>query len=263
MTKIESIVAFLDRIAPAKLAESWDNVGLLVGDLQKSASRLMTCLTVTGSTVAEAVDKDVDLIVTHHPLPFRPIQRITSETPEGRYLLELLGAGVAIYSGHTAFDSSSGGINERFAEGLGIGNIAPLVSKEEIDRTVGGGRYGELDAAMTLAELSDRVKEFLSIDAVRAVGDPQRVVRRIAVGCGSGGEFLGAVRDVNCEAFVTGETSFHTCLAAQAHGVALLLTGHFSSERFAMECLADVLAAEFQDLKVWPSKSENDPLQLL
>jgi dinuclear metal center YbgI/SA1388 family protein len=263
MANIESIAAFLNRIAPPELAESWDNVGLLVGDPNKAAARVMTCLTVTGATVAEATHKQADLVVTHHPLPFRPIQRITAETPEGRYLLELIGAGVAIYSAHTAFDSTSGGINERLAEGLGLGKTAPLVAKDEIDSTIGSGRYGEFSAATTLAELADRLKGFLSIDTVRAVGDPQRTVQRVAFACGSAGELLDAARDVDCDVFVTGETSFHTCLAAEAHDVALLLTGHFASEQFAMECLADLLATEFQDLEVWASQSETDPLQLL
>jgi dinuclear metal center YbgI/SA1388 family protein len=263
MTNVETIAAFLDRLAPPQLAESWDNVGLLVGDPQAPARRVMTCLTVTAATAAEAVEQSADLIVTHHPLPFRPLKRITTATPEGRYLLQLLAANVAIYSAHTAFDSTAAGINQRLAEGLGLTNIMPLVPTDEPGTLVGGGRYGSCGTPTTVGDLAERLKQFLSIDAVHAVGKADRRVDRVAVACGSAGEFLDAARRDGCDTFVTGETSFHTCLAAEANDVAVLLTGHFASERFAMECLADVLAAEFPQIDVWASREERDPLHLL
>lgn len=261
--KVETIAAFLDRFAPPQLAASWDNVGLLVGDPQSPASRVMTCLTVTAATAAEAVEQDVDLIVTHHPLPFRPLKRITTETPEGRYLLQLLRANVAIYSAHTAFDSTAAGINQRLAEGLGLTGIAPLVPIDDVGMQVGGGRSGCVEKPATVGQLADRLKQFLSIETVRAVGKTDRRVDRVAVACGSAGEFLDAARQAGCDAFVTGEMTFHTCLAAEAADVAVLLTGHFASERFAMECLAEVLAAEFEELEVWASRHETDPIHLL
>lgn len=263
MTKVETIAAFLDRLAPSELAESWDNVGLLVGDPQAPVRRVMTCLTVTAASVAEAVGQGAELIVTHHPLPFRPLKRITTETPEGRYLLQLLAANVAIYSAHTAFDSTAAGINQRLAEGLGLQDIAPLMPNADVGMQVGGGRCGCVEKPTSIDELADRLKEFLSIKTIRAVGRADRRVDRVALACGSAGEFLDAARQAGCDAFVTGETTFHTCLAAEASDVAVLLTGHFASERFAMECLADVLSAEFEPLEVWASREERDPLHLL
>ena len=124
MPTIEALHAFLERFAPHRLAESWDNVGLLVGDRQAEVRRLMTCLTVTPTTVDEAIDGRADLIVTHHPLPFAAVKRLTSETIAGRMLLKLIAAGVAVYSPHTAFDSAAEGINQRLAEGLGLTDIA-------------------------------------------------------------------------------------------------------------------------------------------
>src|SRR5580704_11328735 len=95
---IDDVVQFLDRFAPSQLAESWDNVGLLAGDRQAPLTKLMTCLTITPASAAEAIRCSAQLIVTHHPLPFRPLKRLTSDTPEGRLLCDLLGARIAIYS---------------------------------------------------------------------------------------------------------------------------------------------------------------------
>jgi dinuclear metal center YbgI/SA1388 family protein len=262
MPTVQDICDFLERLAPGDLAEEWDNVGLLVGDRGAEVKHAMTCLTVTADSVNEASGQKADLVVTHHPLPFRPLKRLTSDTPEGRYLLELIQAGVAVYSAHTAFDSARSGINQQLAEGLRLANIAPLVVQEP-ESAIGSGRIGECDQPVTLAEFGQRLKKFLGIDHLRVVGAADRAIGRVAMACGSAGEFLTAARLAGADVLVTGETSFHTCLAAEAEGISLLLTGHYASERFAMEQLADELAREFSDVKVWASRQEQDPLAML
>jgi dinuclear metal center YbgI/SA1388 family protein len=118
MHTVAHIAEFLDKFAPPALAESWDNVGLLVGRSEQPVERVMTCLTITPESAAEAVTNQANLIVSHHPLPFRPLKRLTGETSEGRLLLDLIAAGIAVYSPHTAFDSAEEGINQRLAAGL-------------------------------------------------------------------------------------------------------------------------------------------------
>ncbi len=109
MPTVASIAAFLEQLAPARLAEEWDNVGLLVGRRDQAVKKLMTCLTVTPASAAEAVEAGADLIVTHHPLPFNAMKRLTADTTAGRLLLDLIAAHVAVYSAHTAFDSAAEG----------------------------------------------------------------------------------------------------------------------------------------------------------
>ena len=98
MLEFEAIIAFLELLAPPRLAEEWDNVGLLVGDRGREAHRVMTCLTLTPDTAAEAVQEKADLVVAHHPLPFRSLKRLTTETTPGRLLLDLIAAQIAVYS---------------------------------------------------------------------------------------------------------------------------------------------------------------------
>lgn len=120
------IVSFLERFAPPSRAADWDNVGLILGDRQKNVRHVLTCLTVTPTVADEAVARQADLIVTHHPLLFRPVQKLTADTPSGRSLLRLIQAGVAVYSPHTAFDNCVGGINERLAQRLGLLDVTPI-----------------------------------------------------------------------------------------------------------------------------------------
>jgi putative NIF3 family GTP cyclohydrolase 1 type 2 len=121
---------------------------------------------------------------------------------------------------------------------------------------------GELPAAQSLANLVQRLKEFLGIDHVQYVGDLRRTVRRVAVACGAAGSFLAATRQADCEVLVLGETNLHTCVEADASGTALVLAGHYASERFAVERLAAVLAGRFRDVDAWASSRESDPLRL-
>lgn len=256
MTTVASVTSFLERYAPLELAEEWDNVGLLVGDPTASVERVMTCLTVTPASAAEAVEEQADLIVAHHPLPFRPLNRLTPDVVAGRLLLQLMRAGVAIYSPHTAFDSAEQGINQRLAEGLELTNIAPLVPHAAGG---GAGRCGELASEMSLGNLADRVKLLLHVEGLHRVGDATRPVRRVAVACGSAGEFLPTALEMGCDCFLTGEARFHTCLEAEAEQIGLLLAGHYATERFGIEALAADLARQFPDLHVWPSSREADP----
>src|SRR5947209_16923763 len=126
MTTVADVVAFLRQFAPPALAADWDNVGLLLGDDSAEVRRVMTCLTVTPESAAEAVESGAQFVVTHHPILFRAVKRLTTATPEGRMLLPLLRAGVALYSPHTALDNTAGGINDVLARRLGLVEVQPL-----------------------------------------------------------------------------------------------------------------------------------------
>lgn len=126
MTTVVDVTRWLDRFAPRRLAESWDNVGLLWGDPKAAVSRVMTCLTVTHATAREAIDERAELIVSHHPILFKAVKRVRADLPESGFLWDLARAGVAIASPHTAFDNTDGGINDGLARALSLQDIEPL-----------------------------------------------------------------------------------------------------------------------------------------
>jgi dinuclear metal center YbgI/SA1388 family protein len=126
MLTVAAVVDFLERFAPLHLAADWDNVGLLLGDRGAAVERVVTCLTVTPDVAAEAVEARAQLIVTHHPVLFRGVKRLTTANPEGRMLLSLIQAGVSVYSPHTAFDNTADGINDALARRLSLTDVVPL-----------------------------------------------------------------------------------------------------------------------------------------
>lgn len=126
MRTVADVVAWLETIAPVRLAESWDNVGLLAGDPAAPCPRVMTCLTLTREVADEAVAGRAALIVTHHPILFRPVQSLRADRRETEVAWTLARAGIAVYSAHTAYDNAPGGINDQIASRIGLVEIEPL-----------------------------------------------------------------------------------------------------------------------------------------
>ena len=251
--RLQTIVAYLDEQYPASTAEDWDNVGLLVGDLSATVLNALTCLTLTPTVCQEAVENKVDLIVSHHPFPFRPFQRITSETIEGRLLLKLIRNGIAVYSPHTAHDSAPDGVNQQLADLFGLVDLEPLNPN-------GSGRIGNLPLPLKLSVLLSLAEGQLG--RCSFVGQSDRMIHRVAIGCGAADNFVPAASDAGAELLLVGEARFHACLQADSFGLAMILPGHFASEHFAVVTLAEKIAAKFPTLRCFASHTERDVLQV-
>jgi dinuclear metal center YbgI/SA1388 family protein len=203
------------------------------------------------------------LIVAHHPLPFRPLTKVTSETTPGRLLLRLIRAGICVYSPHTAFDSAAAGINQQLAAALQLDEIEPLSPALDDPDGLGSGRIGRLSSAAAISDCAARLKKFLGLAAVRVVGDAEKPIHKVAIGCGSAGQFLSSAIHHGCDLMITGEATFHICLEAEASSTALMLLGHFASERFAIESLARELSTQLAKTRCWACQNERDPLTVL
>ena len=260
MPTIEQVTSALETIAPLRLAADWDAVGLLVGTRRTSIDRILTCLSLTPEVAREAVRERADMVVTHHPLPFRPVGRITDDSATGRVLLELVGGGIAVWSSHTAWDSAAGGINDQLAALLGLDHVAPI-EPDDASPLAGFGRAGTAPDGWTVAQLARHAASRLGVPAVEVAGDPARPAGRVGIVCGSGGDSAAAVQRAGCNTLVTGEIKLHGALEALAHDLAVIAVGHHPSERFSMEALARRLAEALPGLHCWASRDEADPLQ--
>ena len=262
--RIADVVSYLEALIPPDLAEEWDNVGLLLGDRRQQLERVMTCLSLTSDVAQEAVERGAQLIVSHHPIMFRPVNRLNNDTREGRMLLQLIAAGVAVYSPHTGYDSAREGINQQLAEMFELREIdvlRPKSSSAEETQITGSGRQGRLEHSVPLTDFLAMTKERLSIENVQFVGEETLLVERIGIACGSAAEFLSDAHHHHCQLLLTGEARFHACLEARSLGMALVLPGHFATERPAMERLAEMLAETFPTLTIWASDVESDPVR--
>lgn len=265
---LAQIDEMLSHWAPKELAEAWDNTGLLLGDRRTVVQRIMTCLTITPEVVEEAIAQQVDLIIVHHPLPFRAVAQITTDSYTGGMLWRLASHRVAVYSLHTRYDSAASGINQLLAEHLQLESIEPLEPiatpfGHDPSASVGRGRWGRFLLPQSVYELAARLKQQLRIKHLKYVSAGRDEIRSVACGCGSAGDFFRPALRVECDLLVTGETTFHTCLEAQAAGIGLLLTGHFPSERFGLEVLAERLQQQLGSVQVHCSQAETDPIQWL
>ena len=187
------------------------------------------------------------------------MKRVTTDNVPAKLLWDLIRSGVSIYSPHTGFDSAKEGINQALASRIGLSDAEPLVPIIDDPDSLGAGRFGTVQD-QTLRDFVTLIKQQFGLNGLHVVGDLTRPVSRVAVACGSGGSFLDQARLAGCDTFVTGEANFHTCLEASARRIALVLLGHYASERFAVESLARRLDQRFPDLEIWASEEESDPL---
>ncbi len=367
MKTVAELVQWLEEFAPARLAETWDNVGLLWGDPAVNVDRVMTCLTVTRITAEEAVAEEAGLIVSHHPVLFRGAKHVRADLPATAPIWILGRAGIAVASPHTAFDSTAGGINDGLCRRLGLVDVVPLrpitppasykivvftpasdrqavlagafeagagqigaytecsfaipgqgtfFGTEETNPAVGrkgqreavdelrlevlcpasrlaavlaeirahhsyeepaidvyplhdpvsrsgAGRIGNYGEARSFQEFAVSVSGALGHITLQVVGDPRKPIRRVAVACGAGDDFLGDAVRAGADVLLTGEARFHRALEAEALDIGLVLAGHHATERPGVEELAERIARAFPDLTVWPSSRERDPLQFI
>ncbi|MBX3421593.1 MAG: Nif3-like dinuclear metal center hexameric protein [Pirellulaceae bacterium] len=255
------VCQWMARHAPLALSEVWDNTGLLLGDETHEVQRLQTCLTLTDDSVDEALQCNAQMVIVHHPLPFKPLSRLTTGSHTGKLLWRLATHSISVYSPHTAWDSAAGGINAMLADMLQLSAVQPLIpSPKEDYRDWGTGRIGRLARPLALSEIVQKLTQMIPGSRRRGV-DAGRPISQVALACGSGGSLLEPAVEAGCDLLVTGEASFHTCLEAQAAKVSLVLMGHFASERFSLEVLAQRLSRDFPAIEAWASQRESDPIQ--
>ena len=256
MPAVSEVEAALYELAPRELAQSWDNVGLLVGDPTSQVSSVLVALDVTQEVAEEAAKRGCGLIVAHHPLmncAWSPVQSVRTDRTQGKLITTLIQNGISAICMHTNLDSASGGVNDALAAALGLKDIAPL-SEDGI------GRIGTLEPEMPLEKFAALVKEQLQAGGVR-YADGGRNVRRVAVGGGACGEYGTLAASLGCDTFVTADLKYHDFQNAPGMGLNLLDAGHFPTENVVCAVLEDFLHSRFPGLTVLRSSVHRDIIQ--
>jgi GTP cyclohydrolase I len=268
--RVADMVGLMEKIAPAFLAESWDNCGLQVGDLRWPVKKVWVALDPLISVIDAAAGQDVDLVITHHPLIFEPLCTIDLERPEGRIIAEALNSRTAIFTAHTNLDSTRDGINDELARKIGLDKTVPLVPADpsgSAAETMGMGRVGRLKAPLTVSELAQRIKKQLGLAKVKVAGRGDRMVDKVAVCSGSGGSLLGNFLDSDAEAFVTGDSRYHDARTVEEAGRALIDIGHFASEQIMIDMLCRLLRGAVAEtgwnVSIEGCDLERDPFELI
>ena len=257
------VVNALDRRYPRDWAEAWDRVGLVLGDLAHSVSRVLCVVDCVPETVDQALTVGADLIVAHHPLLLKPVSSIAPDTYKGRIIHRLIRSDVALYAAHTNADVANPGVSDALARRLGLVDLRPLVpaTGAAAGEGRGLGRIGELPEPMDLAELTGFVAVRLPETAagIRAAGDPARTIRTLAVCGGAGDSFLGDAKNAGVDAYLCADLRHHPASEHLAEGgPALLDVAHWATERPWLDEVAAWLRDEF-GFEVVVSDMDTDP----
>jgi len=277
---VSDIIKVLDSVAPQALAEAWDNVGLQVGDPERTVKNIWIALDPTYQVVNAACRQKVDLLITHHPLLFKPLQSLNFRTPVGSIIDLAVRHHLAIFAAHTNLDSALGGINDILAGRIGLYDLKPLVRAHErqriekdvdplvtADQGVGIGRIGLLESAVDLKTLANEIKNKLKLRYLKLSGDPALPVKKVAICSGSGGSLLADFFASGAQVFISGDLRYHDARDVEASNLGLIDIGHFASEHLIVGVLAEKLAGIFADLKMNPTVKacdiEKDPFTVL
>ncbi len=273
---LSEVQRVLEGLAPHGLAEPWDNPGLQVGDPDRRISGILVSLDPTLAAVREASGRGAQLLITHHPLIFRPISSLDMGSFPGDVIGEALRRGVSVVSLHTNLDSAEGGINDILAGLLdlrdvevlekkaGNGMAQKVISAEANTETTGLGRVGNLPDPVPLSVMKTKVTEALGAKRpLRQIGDGRVMVRRVAVVGGAGGGLVARAVERGADILVTGDVTYHQALEAVRLGLTVIDGGHFLTERAAMRVFAErlksVLISGGWDLRVNYSEEERSP----
>ena len=237
MLTVGEVESYINTIAPFETSESYDNTGLLLGNRSAGVRNVLVTLDVTLQAVEEAVSKDANLIVSHHPLLFHARRTmITGECDaEAMVLTKLIRNDMHVIAAHTDLDKTVYSGSACIVRGLGLGNI----SQDEYIFT------GDFETPIALAELEKKLERMLDVKVRTYAPQPDGTVSRIAVVCGAGDEMYPQARALGAQALITGEVRHHNAIAACMEGFVLLDAGHYATERILVPELALALQKAF------------------
>ncbi len=249
MPTIQDLLDILQQIIPTTLAEDWDNVGLLVGDPNHEVHRILVALDPIDSLLSQACNDRCDLIITHHPIIFRPLKSLRTDSPIGGFLARAVREGIGVVACHTNLDAIQDGVSDVLARLLGIEASRPLVpAGMHHDDSCGLGRIGTYSVPLTPEDLLDRLRQACAPPWILEAGCRPERIRIVAVCGGSGTDLAETALQLGADVFITAEVKHSVARWAEEAGLWLLDAGHFATEQPAMSVLRDTLRQRFASL---------------
>ncbi len=242
MPKVSEIAAFLEKRIPSELKMDYDNVGLLCGYPDREVTRVLVVLDITMDAIREAQSMNAELIVSHHPVIFSPMRTLTDDSPEGGRVIALLRSEISAICLHTNLDRLEGGVNTALAETLGA----------DVEEALDMGCVCRLPAPVDLEAFLAQTADALGVHDIRYY-DADRLVERIAVCGGAGGDIIYDAHRHGCDCVVTGEIKHHQWIDGAQYGINMIEAGHFATENVVVPVLAGMLRREYPDVDICQS----------
>jgi dinuclear metal center YbgI/SA1388 family protein len=256
--KIGDIIQLLEAYAPPQYQENYDNSGVISGNPNTECTGILVSLDCTEEVVKEAIVRKANLIVSHHPLIFRPIKRLVSQEGGGNALITAIKADIAVYAIHTNLDNILPGVNGVIADKLGLVNRRILLPKKDF-QLVGSGILGELKNELSENQVLERLKKTFKAPVIRHSPLLHRPVTHIAV-CGGAGSFLiPNALQAGAQFFISADIKYHDFFEARSEMV-IADIGHFESEQFTVDLLHSVILEKYPNFAVLKSGIVTNPV---
>ncbi len=258
--KVIDILNNLELKAPFQLAESWDNVGLLIGNPEQPVTGVIAGLDPTNELIDEAINAGCNTIITHHPVIFKPLVSINTGTPEGKLLQKILSHNIAIIGCHTNFDSAEEGVSDVLGQRLGLSNLQPLIASPGAPDGTGLGRIGSYEASLTADEFTKRLLTALELEGVQMTGPLPEAITTVAVCGGSGSDFAKTAFQQGADVYISAEIKHSTAIWARENEFCIVDGTHYATEKPAVALLVKRLlqANETEGWNIHVQQSVNE-----
>ena len=245
----KKVIELLEKQSPKSYACDWDNVGLLVGREDKEIQKIYIALDATDEAIEEAIANGADMLLTHHPMIFKGMKRVTQEDFIGRRIIRLIQNDMVYYAMHTNFDVM--GMADLAADYLGISDtrVLEITSVSETGEE-GIGRYGSLKKEMTVRECCEEVKQAFSLENVKVFGDLERKVKTAAISPGSGKSVISNALQAGVDVLITGDIDHHEGIDAVAQNMTVIDAGHYGVEHIFIPYMEQYLKREVKELEI-------------
>lgn len=254
---INDVIKYLNEKYPESNACSFDQgkIGLMIGSINNNVTKILCSLDLTYEVAKEAVENNVELIITHHPYFFNPLTKIDYDNNVGKTLKLLLGNNISCFSMHTNLDVGDGGVNDTLGEMLEIINMKVIREEKTLNNFL---RYGDIEE-ISLQDLANKVKKTFGLGSVRVIGDLNRKVKKIGVVGGSGAHNNDINEAISCnvDCYITGEVKLPEAIRINSENLSLIEVNH-GVERFVFNNLSKMIEKDLK-LNVIVSNINTDP----
>lgn len=239
------------------LIDSWDNTGFQIGDDNKKVERILIALDLDSKVLEKAIDEDFQMIITHHPLIFKPMKSITNLTHKEKIIYDLIKNQIVVYNAHTNLDQAEGGVNDELGKLLGLKN--PHILRENHGNETnpyGYGKIGDIES-IKLLDYLDIIKKNLQLEDLIVYGNIDRKVNRVAVCGGSGSEFIYDAYEKGACIYITGDVKYHDAQLGDELGLTIIDAGHYHTEKIILPIIKKYLNKNNSNLyiEIWDKPS--------
>lgn len=234
------IIEAMNQWAMPSLIDKWDNTGFQIGNGNKEIKKILIALDLDRYILDIAIKEGYEMIITHHPLIFNPLNSIIEDDYKGKLIMDIIKNDLVVYNAHSNLDLAIGGVNDALARVLDIKNPIPLSKTLDEEGRFGYGRVGDIDKIL-LKDYLDKIKEKLDISNLIVHGDIDKKIKRVAVCGGSGSSFIYDAYNKNADIYITGDIKYHDGQLAHELGLVVVDAGHFHTEKIVLPIIKDYL----------------------